>query len=71
MLLQGFVAPDKLDPKFLDPKHVFKDVDQATPAKTLAMLHPEKAKKMYDIVLIDYGRASVCVQFLKCIYIFL
>jgi AdoMet-dependent rRNA methyltransferase SPB1 len=40
----GFKAPDKVDPKFTDPKYVFKDVDQPKKA-LLNLFHPEKEKK--------------------------
>lgn len=32
VVAQGFKAPDKLDPRFLDPKHIFKDVADVDPA---------------------------------------
>ena len=28
VICQGFKAPDRLDPKFLDPKHVFQEIEQ-------------------------------------------
>ena len=34
VVCRGFLAPKAIDPKFLDPRHVFKDLDAAT--------HPEK-----------------------------
>ncbi|KAI0208706.1 pre-rRNA 2'-O-ribose RNA methyltransferase FTSJ3 [Lamellibrachia satsuma] len=44
VVCQGYVAPDVLDPKFTDPKYVFKDV--ASQEKTgLNLVHPEKIKK--------------------------
>ena len=31
--LQGFLAPDKVDPKLLDPKYIFSEVDTDEPQK--------------------------------------
>ncbi|KAI0257611.1 Spb1 C-terminal domain-containing protein [Lactifluus subvellereus] len=31
VVCRGFLAPKAIDPKFLDPKHVFKDLDAASP----------------------------------------
>lgn len=46
MVCQGYLAPDKLDPKFLDPKSVFKDV-QEEPENRLNLLQPVSKKKKY------------------------
>ena len=44
VVCQGFLAPDKLDPKFTDPKYVFKEV--ATEMKpAINLLHPAKVNK--------------------------
>ena len=44
VVCQKYLAPDVIDPKFLDPRHVFKDAE--LPAKPLLNLfHPEKVSK--------------------------
>ena len=40
MVCQGYLAPDKLDEKFLDPKHVFKEIQEDTKIR-LNILKPE------------------------------
>ncbi|KAM9831539.1 pre-rRNA 2'-O-ribose RNA methyltransferase FTSJ3 [Neosynchiropus ocellatus] len=43
VVCQGFVAPDKVDAKFFDPKHAFKEVE--VQAKTVKELIPDKKPK--------------------------
>ncbi|XP_034035806.1 pre-rRNA 2'-O-ribose RNA methyltransferase FTSJ3 [Thalassophryne amazonica] len=43
VICQGFVAPDKIDSKFFDPKHAFKEVE--VQAKTVKELVPDKKPK--------------------------
>jgi len=46
VVCQGFLAPDKIDPKFLDPKHVFSQVeDEEGKVNTKEIVNPEKKKK--------------------------
>ena len=47
VVCQNFLAPDKIDPKFLDPKTVFKDVD-AEPKTGINLIHPEKHTRHRD-----------------------
>ncbi len=46
VICKGYLAPDKIDPKFLDYKHVFTDVDsditEAQNKAKLRLKHPEK-----------------------------
>lgn len=41
VVCQGYLAPDKLDEKFLDPRHVFKEIQQESKIR-LNILKPEK-----------------------------
>lgn len=68
VVCQYYIAPDKIDPKFLDPAYLFGDVDTSEVAK-LNAAHPEKQKPKAegypegDYTL--YHRVPV-VDFLKC-----
>lgn len=44
VVCQNFIAPGKIDPKFLDPKHVFAEID-LEPTHKLNVFNPEKQKK--------------------------
>lgn len=46
VVCQGFLAPDKIDPKFFDPKYVFSEVeDVEKKVNTKDIVNPEKIKK--------------------------
>ena len=45
MVCQGFLAPAKIDPRMLDPKHVFSEVEQA---KKIDIFAPEKKRRARD-----------------------
>lgn len=68
VVCQSYIAPDKIDARFLDPAHLFSDVDLGEVAK-LNPAHPEKQKPKVegypenDYTL--YHRVPV-MDFLKC-----
>lgn len=45
VVCRGFKAPKKMDPKFLDPKHVFEEVQEPTPNNEAKVFNPEKKKR--------------------------
>lgn len=45
VVCQGFLAPDKIDPKFTDPKFVFQEVDKTTSRRQIDLIHPEKKRR--------------------------
>merc|ERR1712137_220244 len=57
---EGFLAPKQLDPRFLDPKHVFKALD--APAEKELYLGQKRAKRHregYDDINLLYRKAPV------------
>ncbi|KAJ5433086.1 AdoMet-dependent rRNA methyltransferase spb1 [Penicillium daleae] len=45
VVCRGFKAPKHIDPKFLDPKHVFAELQDATPNHEAKVFNPEKKKR--------------------------
>ena len=45
VVCRGFKAPKKLDPRFLDPRHVFAEVQEPTPNNEAKVFNPEKKKR--------------------------
>ncbi|KAM4628668.1 pre-rRNA 2'-O-ribose RNA methyltransferase FTSJ3 [Polymixia lowei] len=65
VICQGFLAPDKIDSKFFDPKHAFKEVEvQAKTVKELVPVKKPKAEGYTDGDLTLYHSFSV-TSFLK------
>lgn len=48
VVCRGFKAPKRLDPKFLDPKHVFAELADPTPNNEARVFDPEKKKRKRD-----------------------
>ncbi|KAA0711944.1 pre-rRNA processing protein FTSJ3 [Triplophysa tibetana] len=65
VVCQGFLAPDKIDNKFFDPKHAFKEVDvQVKTVKELVTAKKPKAEG-YDEGDLTLYRIFSLTQFLK------
>ncbi|KAK9967123.1 hypothetical protein ABG768_001539 [Culter alburnus] len=65
VVCQGFLAPDKIDNKFFDPKHAFKEVDvQVKTVKELVTKKKPKAEGYSDGDLTLYHIFSI-TEFLK------
>lgn len=45
VVCQFYLAPDKIDPKFLDPRHVFSDVEVEDKKAGRELINPERQKK--------------------------
>lgn len=45
VVCRGYKAPKKIDPKFLDPKHVFAELSEPTPNNEAKVFNPEKKKR--------------------------
>jgi AdoMet-dependent rRNA methyltransferase SPB1 len=45
VVCRGYKAPKHIDPKFLDPKHVFAELQDATPNFEAKVFNPEKKKR--------------------------
>ncbi|KAI1919431.1 AdoMet-dependent rRNA methyltransferase spb1 [Ophidiomyces ophidiicola] len=45
VVCRGFKAPKRIDPKFLDPRHVFAELQDPTPNNEAKVFNPEKKKR--------------------------
>ncbi|KAJ9654350.1 AdoMet-dependent rRNA methyltransferase spb1 [Neophaeococcomyces mojaviensis] len=45
VVCRGYKAPKRLDPKFLDPRHVFAEVEAPNPNNEAKVFNPEKKKR--------------------------
>jgi AdoMet-dependent rRNA methyltransferase SPB1 len=48
VVCRGYKAPQKLDPKFLDPRSVFEELPEPTPNAEAKVFHPEKRKRQRE-----------------------
>ncbi|KAJ9210113.1 hypothetical protein DTO166G4_8303 [Paecilomyces variotii] len=48
VVCRGYKAPKRLDPKFLDPRHVFAELAAPTPNNEAKVFNPEKKKRKRD-----------------------
>jgi len=48
VVCRGYKAPKRLDPKFLDPKHVFAELSAPNPNNEAKVFNPEKKKRKRD-----------------------
>jgi len=46
VVCQNYQAPDKIDPKFLDPRHVFSEVEPEEKKSKKELINPEKSKRL-------------------------
>ena len=47
VVCQNYLAPDRIDPKFLDAKSVFKEIEDE-PTQSINLIHPEKQTRHRD-----------------------
>ena len=47
-MCRGYKAPQRLDPKFLDPRSVFEELPDPTPNAEAKVFHPEKRKRQRE-----------------------
>jgi len=45
VVCQQYLAPDKIDPKMLDSKYVFGEVQMEPESDAINLIHPEKVKR--------------------------
>lgn len=67
VVCQGYIAPAKIDPKLLDPKHIFKEVEPEG-KKKVSILQVEKQKKRaegYDEGDYTLFRSATVSEFLQ------
>lgn len=61
--LLGYLAPDKIDSKFFDPKHAFKEVEvQAKTVRDLMPAKKAKARTLCDEILVERYGVNIRLQ---------
>lgn len=68
IVCQGYKAPSKIDPRFLDPKYVFEELDigpKANPEDILKETKTDKKQKAIGYDSIDLRKVFTVTEFLK------
>jgi AdoMet-dependent rRNA methyltransferase SPB1 len=68
VVCRGFKAPQKLDPKFLDPRSVFEELPDPTPNAEAKVFHPEKRKRQregYDDGDYTFYKEQTAISFIE------
>ena len=56
LLSKGYIAPAKIDPKFLDPKHIFSEVEPEG-KKTVSLLKLQVIdRELKQVTLLSHGK---------------
>ena len=58
VVCRGFKAPKKIDPRLLDSKHLFKEVDLDAPREAIDVLRDKPNKKRHRDGMVKYSRGS-------------
>jgi len=62
VVCQHYLAPDKIDPKLLDSKYVFSEVQMEPESGGINLIHPEKVKRYVRAVILLYYLEDFCIQ---------
>src|SRR5947207_12565620 len=68
VVCRGYKAPQKLDPKFLDPRSVFEELPDQAPNADAKIFHPEKRKRQregYDDDEVTFYKEATAMEFVQ------